>query len=62
MEFTPEEREEIDRELALVEEVQRRNGNKIYTFDEVVTEVYSDLGLKLEDFYEQLHNKYYRDC
>lgn len=62
MYFTPEERKEIDRELAMVEEEQRKNGNKTYTFDEVVTEIYADFGLTLEDFYAQLRNKHNKEC
>lgn len=56
MYFTPEEREAIDRELAMVEEEQRRNGNKTYTFDECVAKTYAIFGLTLEDYYRQLSN------
>lgn len=61
MYFTPEERKEIDKELAEVEEEQRRNGNKTYTFDECVAETYAKFGLTLEDFYAQLHNRHNKE-
>lgn len=59
--FTPEEREKIDKELAMVEEEQRKNGNKVYSFDESVAETYAKFGLKLEDFYAYLQNKHNRE-
>ena len=62
MYFTLEEKRKIDRELAMVEEEQRKNGNKTYTFDECVAETYAKFGLTLEDYYVQLQNKYNREC
>ena len=35
MEFSKEERIEIDKELAKVREEQRKNGNKLYPFEEI---------------------------
>lgn len=36
MEFSKEERKEIDKILAEVKEEQKQNGNKLYSFEEVV--------------------------
>ena len=61
MDFTPEERKYIDKELALVEEQQKRNGNKVYSFDESVKKTYAKFGLTLEDYYRQLYSIYNRE-
>lgn len=36
MEFSKEERKEIDKILAEVEEEQKQNGNQLYSFEEIV--------------------------
>lgn len=39
MKFSEEERKEIDKILADVEEEQKQNGNQLYSFEEVVKKI-----------------------
>ena len=42
MDFTPEEREYIDSQLKLADEMQKRNGNKLYPFEETFNEIFKE--------------------
>ena len=42
MDFTPEEREYIDSQLRLADEMQLRNGNKLYPFEESFDRIFKD--------------------
>lgn len=50
MEFTPEERECIDRELRIADEWQIRNGNKLIPFEEVFDRIFDDIKKEREDY------------
>ena len=42
MQFSKEEREKIDKILTEIEEEQKQNGNKLYSFEEVVRKFLSE--------------------
>ena len=42
MDFTPEEREYIDKKLRLADEMQLRNGNKLTPFEDVFNKILSE--------------------
>lgn len=50
MEFTFKDRKYIDNILARVDEEQKRNGNKLYTFDEVMQEFMAGFELEEENY------------
>ena len=49
MDFTPEERAYIDMKLRLADEIQARNGNKLYTLEEI-KEKFSMKNKELKDY------------
>jgi len=55
MKFSKEERKEIDKILAEVEEEQKNNGNILYSFDDVARDILSRIekekNYKLQDIY-----------
>ena len=50
MDFTPEEREYIDKILAEVEEEQKMNGNKLIPFDEFAKEFLASFDKEEKDY------------
>lgn len=57
MRFSEEERNEIDKILAEVEEEQKQNGNVLYSFEEVTKSILNRLEKEKESY--RLQNLYY---
>jgi len=57
MKFSEEERKEIDKILAEVEEEQKQNGNQLYSFEEVVKSIENRIKKEEENY--RLQNLYY---
>ncbi len=57
MKFSEEERKEIDKILAEVEEEQKQNGNQLYSFEEVVRSIENRIKKEEENY--RLQNLYY---
>lgn len=50
MEFTEEERKYIDWKLRLADEIQLRNGNKLYPFEDVAKRFLEEFEIEEENY------------